>query len=153
MLRGSINAPGRDAEIDPAEATPAQLRTAYEAQLAATVRDHGREHVEDATDVDTQTLASLLDGESPVLTITDAATILAVDPARPDAGTLANEARDLLVASLAAAVVDVRELSEQIAVDSSRSLTPAQIRAKLEGAEPLTLESHAAMYSYAAARR
>lgn len=139
MLRG---------EFDPT-ATSDRLRAAYEARLAATVRDQGLDRVTEATDVDRDRLAALASGEAPELTIAEAAAVLGTDPNRPDGATLAAEARDLLLVELTAAVVDVEELSASL----DRSVEPDRLRAKLEGREPLGLGTYAAIHGYAGRRR
>lgn len=130
-------------------ATPDRLRAAYEARLAATVRDQGLDRVAETTGVDRGRLAALASGEAPELTVAEAAAILGTDPDRPDAATLAAEARDLLLVELAAAVVDVEELSASL----DRSIEPDRLRAKLEGRKPLTLGAYAAIHGHVGGRR
>lgn len=129
--------------------TPDRLRAAYEARLAATVRDQGLDRVAETTGVDRGRLAALTSGEASGLTVAEAAAILGTDPDRPDAATLAAEARDLLLVELAAGVVDVQTLSASL----DRSIEPDRLRAKLEGREPLALGDYAAIHGYAGGRR
>ena len=139
MLRG---------EFDPT-ATPDQLRAAYEARLAATVRDQGPDRIAETTDVDRGRLTALASGDAPELTVAEAAAVLGTDPDRRDATTLAAEARDLLLIELTAAVVDIEELSASL----DRPVDPDRLMAKLEGREPLALGTYAAIHGYAGRRR
>lgn len=147
LVRGPRNAGVLRGEFD-STATPDRLRAAYEARLAATVRDQGLDRVVEATDVDRGGLAALASGEPPELTVAEAAAILGTDPDRPDGATLAAEARDLLLVELTAAVVDVEELSASL----DRSVDPDRLRAKLEGREPLALGTYAAIHGYVGGR-
>lgn len=131
MLRG---------EIDAGEAaTPAALRTAYETALAETVERVGVETVAERSGVASERLRALADGRSPELSVADAAAILATDESRPDAETIAAEARDALLLGMTTAVLDVESLASELA----GSLDPKELQQKIEGRHPMTLAEFA----------
>jgi len=138
MLRGLVE--------NPADLSPTELRSAYEDALVATIESDGLETVADASGVDRAALAALHDGESPELTVEDAAAILAVDEERPAADAIAAEARDILLLGMTNAVLDV----ERLAADLGGDFDPKELQQKIEGRAPMTLREYALVQGYLA---
>jgi len=136
MLRGEFPSAGDQSEE--------VLRTAYDALLAEMIADAGTEAVAEQTGIDEERLEALLGGASPELSLTEAAAILATDPDRPDAGTIAAEARDILLMGMTTAVLDV----EAVASGIGDALEPKEIQQKIEGRFPMTLDEYALLHSF-----
>lgn len=134
MLRGEIDAS--------AAADPAELLGRYGTVLGETVRFVGPEQVAAAADVDRETVDRAADGEVGSLTLAEAAAILATDPDRPDAETLAADARDVLLLGMTTAVLDVESLSSEL----DAGLDPKELQQKVEGRFPMTLSEYAAVH-------
>jgi hypothetical protein len=134
MLRGEIDVGGATG--------PADLVDAYRAVLRETVDRLGVEAVVEETGLDPGIVDSLHDGDVGSVTISDAAAVLGADPDRPDAETVAAEARDVLLLGMTTAVVDVDTLSS--ALDAT--MEPKEIQQKLEGRHPMTLREYAAIH-------
>ena len=141
MLRGAFETAG--------ESTPEELRGAYDDLLADTVGTVGLAQVADESGVDEERLTALADGESPDLTLEEATAILAADPDRPDAETLAAEARDILLMGMSIAVLDVEALASGI----DDELEPKEIQQKAEGRYPMSLDEYALLHSYIESRK
>lgn len=139
MLRGAVESPGNH--------SPEGLRRAYDELLADTVRAVGVTTVADRSGVGPDRLDALPEG-SPPLALREAAAILAADPDRPDADTLAAEARDILLMEMSTAVLDVDTLAAT--VDGDRD--PKTLQQQIEGRQPMPLDEHALLYSHIAAR-
>jgi len=135
MLRGTFEA---------AETTPSELRSAYDDRLRETIADVGPDTVAVETDIDRETLKALQDGDSPELTLEQAAAILALDGTLPDRDAITDEARDLLLMGMSIAVLDV----EAIASGIEDRLDPKEIQQKAEGRYPITLDEYALLHSY-----
>lgn len=134
----------RDEFEDPGERDPESLRTAYEAVLADIVESVGVETVAAETDVDESTLEALVAGESPDLTLEEAAAIVATDPDRPDADFIAADARDMLLMGMSTAVLDVEAI--QSGIDGR--MEAKEIQQKVEGRYPMTLEEYAVLHQF-----
>ncbi|MFT4945780.1 MAG: hypothetical protein ACI8TL_000007 [Natronomonas sp.] len=136
MLRGRFEA----AEDRP----PAELRSEYEAALVETVEAVGESTVVDQSGVSEETIRALVAGESPELTLTEAASILATADQYPDADTIEAEARDILLMGMSVAVLDV----EAIAAGVNDELEPKEIQQKVEGRYPISLAEYAIIHNY-----
>jgi len=136
MIRGAIESP--------AGSSPEQLRSAYEELLAETVRAVGVETAADGTALARDRLAAIADGDSPALTVAEAATILALAEDRPSADTIEAEARDLLLMGMSTAVLDV----EAVAAGIDDAMDPKEIQQKVEGRHPMTVGEYALLRSY-----
>lgn len=134
MLRGEIDAKGAT--------RPTDLVEAYGAVLRETVERIGVDTIAEETDLDSGTAESILDGDVGLVTLSDAAAVLGADPDRPEASTIAAEARDALLLGMTTAVVDVDTLSS--ALDGT--MEPKEIQQKLEGRHPMTLREYAAIH-------
>lgn len=141
MLRGSFENAG-ELESD-------ELRAAYERRLAAAVESVGLPAAAERTGIDEERLSALLAGESPELTLEEAATVLALDDDLPDAGSIAAEARDLLLMGMSVAVLDV----EAVAAGIDDAMEPKEIQQKAEGRFPMTLGEYALVHSYVESRK
>lgn len=136
MLRDEFEAPG--------ERDPGELRAAYERVLAETIEAQGVSHVSEETAIGEATLEALVDGESPELTLEEAAAVLATDPDRPDAEFIAADARDILLMGMSTAVLDVEAV--QSGIDGE--MEAKEIQQKVEGRSPVTLGEYAVLHQY-----
>jgi hypothetical protein len=137
-----------DVVDDPATATPAELRAAYEAALRDVLDDRDVAAVAATTGVDESTLAALVAGESPDVTVEEAAAVLAVD-ADATADDLVFELRDHLLMGMTTGVLDVDTLASETDLD----LTGQEVQQALEGRTPMTLAELAAFQHAIAARK
>lgn len=136
MLRGLFDSAG--------DISSAELRRTYDDRLVETIEAVGLDRVASRTDVDRDRLTALTDGQSPEITLAEAATILGTDEELPDAETIEAEARDILLMGMSMAVLDV----EAIAAGIQDELTPKEIQQKAEGRHPLPLDEYALLHSY-----
>lgn len=134
----------RDAVESPGERSPDELRRAYDELLAEVVRSVGTASVAEFSGVDEGRLEALLAGESPPLTVAEAAAILAADDDRPDADAIAAEARDILLMGMSIAVLDVETLASGI----NDRMEPKEIQRKVEGRQPMDLDEYALLHSH-----
>lgn len=141
MIRGAFESAG---ELDPSE-----LREAYDEVLAEAIESVGVAEATEQTDVDSGTVQAIVDGESPELSLEDAAILLALDPDRPDAESIAVEARDILLMGMSAAVLDVEALASGI----DDALEPKSIQGKIEGRYPMTLDEYALVHGHIESRK
>ena len=137
-----------DAVDDPGARTSSELRAAYDRQLREAVETVGVEDAAAETDVDEARLSALVDGESPDLTLEEAASILALADGVRDAETVVLETRDHLLMSMTTAVVDV----DTIAVEIDSDLTGQEVQQSLEGRVPLSLDELATIQAFLAGR-
>lgn len=131
---------------DPEAVTSGEVRAEYEAALASAVEDAGVDEAAAASGVDTAKLDALLAGESPELTLKEAAAVLAVSDDWPDAEGLLLEVRDNLMLQMSSAVMDVDALASGLDGD----LDPKEIQQKIEGRQPMTLAEYARIYRHIA---
>jgi len=136
MLRDEFETPGQRA--------PGDLQAAYGRVLAETVESVGVDSVADESGVDRDTLTALVDGESPEVTLEDAAAILATDPDRPDADFIEADARDMLLMGMSVAVLDVDTVESGI----DGRMEAKEIQQKMEGRFPMTLGEYAVLHQY-----
>lgn len=125
------------------EPTPLALRTGYEQQLRSTITAVGTEAVAAETDIQHERIAAITAGESPTLTVEEAAAILALDAATPDAEAIVYELRDHLLMGMTTAVLDVDTIAANVEVD----LTAQEIQQAIEGRTEMTLTQLAAIQS------
>jgi hypothetical protein len=136
MLRDEFETPG--------DRDPEDLQASYQQELAATVDAQGVESVADETGVAEETLQALVAGESPEMTLEEAAAVLATDPDRPDADFLVADARDILLMGMSQAVLDV----EAVASGIDGAMEAKEIPQKVEGRYPMTLREYALLHQY-----
>jgi len=136
MLRDEFEAPG--------QRDPDDLLAAYERVLADTVETVGVDEVAAESGVDEETLRALVAGNSPEVTLEEAAAILAADPDRPDAEFLVADARDILMMGMSVAVLDVDALESGI----DGQMEAKEIQQKMEGRFPMTIAEYAVLHQY-----
>ncbi|MDQ2049268.1 DUF5791 family protein [Natronolimnohabitans sp. A-GB9] len=115
--------------------TPADLRAEYEDDLRAVVDQHGVDTVAEETDVDRETADALLEGESPELTIAEAAQIQSLEDGEPDPDEMVTIACEHLLLGMSTAVLDVDGIETEIEID----LEAKEIQQKIEQRAPMTL--------------
>ncbi|MFB6127646.1 MAG: DUF5791 family protein [Halolamina sp.] len=133
-----------DAIESPAEASPADFRTRYEAELASVVAARGVDAVAAETDLDRDTVESIADGDTPELTLSEAASVLGTDDDRPDAEAITAETRDHLMLGMTTGILDVDTVAADIGID----LTGKEVQQALEGRTPVTLGQLAEIQAY-----
>jgi hypothetical protein len=136
MIRGAVDTSG---DVD-----PAGLRDAYDDLLITALKTTGIDAAAEQTGVDEETLAALVDGESPELTLEEAAAVLALDEDFPAADAIVAEARDILLMGMSQAVLDVEALASGI----DDAMDPKELQQKVEGRYPMTLEEYALVHAY-----
>jgi hypothetical protein len=136
MIRGAFDTAG---ELDPDE-----LRAAYDELLTQAIESVGVSTAATETGIGEQTLQSVVDGETPDLSLEDAAAIVALDDDQPDEETLLAEARDILLMGMSSAVLDVEALASGV----DDALEPKEIQQKIEGRYPITLDEYALLHAY-----
>lgn len=124
---------------DPGDTTPAELRAAFERQLATIISDVGISTAMERTSLDRATLDGLSTGDPPGLTVREAAEILSLSEEWPDADTVMLELQDTLMLRMSSAVMDVDTLSMAVEAD----LDATAIQQRIEGRHPMTLEEYA----------
>ena len=129
---------------EPGDSTPAELRSRYEAALRDVTEKLGVDTVATESDVEAATLAALVDGESPELSLEEAAAILAVAEDAPPAETIAATARDALLLGMTTAVLDVEAVESEL----EGELEAREIQSKVEGRYPMTLSEFALLHQY-----
>jgi voltage-gated potassium channel Kch len=134
MLRGEIDAA--------AAGGPDELLEHYGRVLAETVETVGQDTVESSTDCSAAAVERAAAGDVGDLSLETAASILATDPDRPDAETLAADARDILLLGMTTAVLDVESLASELNGD----LDAKELQQKIEGRFPITLAEYAAVH-------
>lgn len=138
-----------DVVEDPGSLTPDQLRAEYDAALADAITDTGVDAVVDAVDVEESVVRDLARGESPELTLREAAEILAAAGDVRDAETMVLEIRDQLLMGMTTGVVDVDTIAANIEPD----LTGQEVQQALEGRTRMRLDELAAIHQFIAARQ
>lgn len=132
----------QDVDADPGDLAPQELRERYEDQLRETIDAVGVGTVADESGVDRETVDALAAGESPELTLEEAAAILAVSPETPDADAIEAEALDELMIGMSIAVLDVDTLESEI----DGRIEAKELQQKMEGRFPITLEEYALVH-------
>jgi len=138
-----------DIADDPGAATPQELRAVYETELRGILDTQGIEDVAARSGLDQSTLQALQDGDSPDLTLEEAASILALRPDEPDADTIATTARDALLMGMTTAVLDVEAVESGL----NGELEAREIQSKVEGRFPMTLAEFALLQQFIEARK
>ncbi|MGM0590856.1 MAG: DUF5791 family protein [Halobacteriota archaeon] len=140
MLYDAVERPGTE--------SPESLREAYESELRAVVDAVGVDAIVSDANVDRATVEALADGESPELTVGDAAAILAAGDEIVDAEVGVLELRDHLLMGMTTGVLDVDTIAANIDVD----LSGQEVQQALEGRVPMTLAQLAAIHQFVAER-
>ncbi|WP_251329913.1 DUF5791 family protein [Haloplanus pelagicus] len=137
-----------EAVDEPEALSPQQLRDAYEAELRAVIDARGIETVATTANLPTETVAALAGGESPSVTLSEAAAILAVDFDGRDADGIVQEVRDYLLMGMTTGVLDVDTIASNVDI----GLSGQEIQQAIEGRARMTLDELAAIQSYVAGR-
>ena len=132
-----------DAVDDPGGHSADELYERYESLLIETVERVGAAEASERSDVDRATVDALLAGESPELTLEEAAALLALD-VEEDAETIVALDRDALLMGMTNAVVDVESLARGVDGD----LEARELQAKVEGRFPMTLREFADVHRF-----
>lgn len=127
---------------DAGDGDPEQLLAAYQDVLHTVLDEHGIETVAAETGLDESVLDALADGDAGELSLEDAAAILSVAEAHPDADAIVAEARDILLLGMTTAVMDV----DSVAAELSGDLDPKVIQQKVEGRHQITLGEYARIH-------
>ncbi|MFB6105484.1 MAG: DUF5791 family protein [Halobacteriaceae archaeon] len=133
---------------DPAGTTPAAVRASYESALADVVDAVGAATVTAETGVDRERLDALVAGESPAVTVAEAAAILGCSADWPDAETVELEVRDHIMLQMSSAVLDVEAV--ETGLRDETDLDARTIQQKIEGRQPMTLDEYAAIHHFVA---
>lgn len=137
-------------DLDGSEAeSPADLREQYEAELADVIEAVGVEPAAEETGIDEGALEALVAGESPELTVEEAADILALDPEEPDAEIVRAEIEDRLLLGMTTAVLDV----DTIAANLDSDLSGKEVHQRVEGRAPMTLAEYAEIHHFIGERK
>jgi hypothetical protein len=132
-----------DAVDDPGGHSTDELYERYEALLIDAIQGVGAAEASERSGVDRETVDSLLAGESPDVTLEDAAALLALD-VDEDADTIVALDRDAIMMGMTSAVVDVEALARGVDGD----LEPRELQAKVEGRFPMTLREFADVHRF-----
>ncbi|MEF8789248.1 MAG: DUF5791 family protein [Haloarculaceae archaeon] len=136
-----------DAVDDPGGHSAEDLYERYEALLIEAVERVGAAEASERSGVDRETVDALLAGESPELTLEEAASLLALD-VEADADTVVALDRDALLMGMTNAVVDVESLARGV----DGEFDARELQAKVEGRFPMTLREFADVYRFLRAR-
>lgn len=139
----------QNAADDPGERSPEDLRARYEDVLRETIETVGPSEVADRSGVPRDTIDALAAGESPEVTLEEAAAILAAHPDNPDADAIAAEVRDDLMMGLSIAVLDVEAVESGI----NGQIEAKEIQQKIEGRFPMTLAEYALIHGFVEGRK
>ncbi|MFC6836502.1 DUF5791 family protein [Halomarina ordinaria] len=134
---------------DPGALAPEELRAQYDDRLRETVETVGAATVAEEAGVSRESVDALAAGESPDLTLEEAAAILATEAETPDADAIEMEVLDELMMGMSIAVVDV----ESLEADLDGELDAKEIQQKIEGRFPVSLSELAAIQQAIEARK
>lgn len=123
--------------------SPSTLLDAYFEQLVSVIKTASPKQLADKAGLTVDKIDALGAGEQPTLTVEQAAAILAVDDASPDAEAIVFELRDHLLMGMTTAVLDV----DTIAATADTDLTGQEVQQAIEGRAEMTLSQLAAIQS------
>jgi hypothetical protein len=121
--------------------SPEALLAEYEVDLRTVIDEHGVDAVAAETSLDAETVAALIEGESPPLSLPEAAAIQVLAPDAPDADTIVEMACEHLLLGMSMAVLDVETLAGELDGD----LSAKEVQQKLERRSEMSLEEFAAI--------
>jgi hypothetical protein len=136
-----------EAVDDPGGHSTDALYEQYEAMLVDAIESVGAAEASERSGVDRETVDALLAGESPAVTLEEAASLLALS-VEDDADTILALDRDALLMGMTTAVVDVETLARSVDGD----LEARELQAKVEGRFPMTLREFADVHRFLQAR-
>lgn len=133
---------------DAGSLTPAEIRRAYDRRLIDAIETVGVDRAVAESDVDADAVEALLAGESPDLTLREAASLLSLSADVRDAETVVLETRDDLLMGMSTGVMDVDTIASNIEQD----LTGQEVQQAIEGRIRLTLDELAAIHRFIAGK-
>ncbi len=137
-------------DLDGSEAeSPEDLRRQYEEQLAGVIESVGADSAAEETGIDPDRLEALSAGESPEISVEEAASILALSEDEPDAEIVRAEIEDRLLLGMTTAVLDV----DTIAANVEGDLSGKEIHQRVEGRAPMSLEQYARIHYFIGERK
>ncbi|MHC3437324.1 DUF5791 family protein [Natrialbaceae archaeon A-gly3] len=116
--------------------SPSELRTEYEAEFASILENVGIEEAVEETGIDRERLEALANGESPEMSLEEAAEIQTLADGEPDAETIVTMAGEHLLLGMSSAVLDVEAVESHIEID----LEAKEIQQKIERRAPMGFE-------------
>lgn len=138
-----------DVVSDPGELDPAELRAQYEAELRAVVAEVGAEAAAERSGVDLRTVEALAADESPTLTLSEAADLLALAEENPDGETIASLAREELLMGMSMAILDVDAIESGLGGE----MEAREVQQKVEGRAAMTLAEFARLHQFIESRK
>jgi hypothetical protein len=134
---------------DAGDLSPDELRARYDQRLREVIEGYGAETVADEGGVPSEPVTALAGGESPDLTLEEAAAILATSETEPGAEAIVLETRDHLLMGMSTAVLDVEAVESGI----DGALDAREIQQKIEGRLPMSLDELATIHGYIEERK
>ena len=134
---------------DAGDLSPDELRARYDQRLREVIEGYGAETVADEAGVPSEPVTALAEGDSPDLTLDEAAPILATSETEPDAEAIVLETRDHLLMGMSTAVLDVEAVESGI----DGALDAREIQQKIEGRLPMSLDELATIHGYIEERK
>lgn len=134
---------------DAGSLSPDELRERYDDRLRNVIEEYGVEITADEAGVPREPVTMLAEGESPDLTLEEAAAILATSEDEPDAEAIVLETRDHLLMGMTTAVLDVEAVESGI----DGALDAREIQQKIEGRLPMDLDELATIHGYIEERK
>ncbi|WP_254769486.1 DUF5791 family protein [Salinilacihabitans rarus] len=114
--------------------SPADLRAEYETDLAGVLDRVDLSEAVATTGIERERLEALRDGDSPSLSLAEAAAILALDEGEPDAETIETMATEHLLLGMSTAVLDVETVESELDID----LDAKEVQQKIERRAPMS---------------
>ncbi|QLG50453.1 DUF5791 family protein [Natrinema halophilum] len=116
--------------------SPADLRAEYEDDLTSIVERRDPSAVAAETDIEQDALEALAAGDSPSLTLEEAAEIQALKDDEPEPETIVTMALEHLLLGMSTAVLDVDAVESHLEID----MDPKEIQQKIEQRAPMSFE-------------
>jgi len=116
--------------------SPGDLRAEYEADLAEAVESVGIDAASEETALDRDRLAALADGESPSLSLKEAAQVQSLADGVADPETVVEMACEHLLLGMTTGVMDVDALARGLDI----GLDPKEVQQKIERRAPMSFE-------------
>ena len=116
--------------------SPGDLRAEYEADLAEAVESVGIDAASEETALDRDRLAALADGESPSLSLEEAARVQSLADGVADPETVVEMACEHLLLGMTTGVMDVDAVARGLEI----GLDPKEVQQKIERRAPMSFE-------------
>ncbi len=134
---------------NPGSSSPEEAQAGIEAALRETIETVGIDVVAERSGVDRETVGALAAGNSPELTLEEAAAVYAAGEGRPDAQGVLLESREDLLLGMSMAVLDVETIESGI----DGAIEAKEIQQKVEGRFPMTLAEYALLLVFIEGRK